>query len=173
MRIADCGLRNGTCWLTVNALVAIGAIALDSRAPANEPQFALETHRGHVVFLHEALARRFGITTVPEAAERTLALEKADGTLIPIVEDVRGRAFRTDERLRQPEVEVLARRHRGSPAIQVIRLYEVAKDEVAKDGKYELDYWCDVCAISMVELKPCECCQAETVLRRRKVESPP
>ena len=164
MRNAECGMRSGMCWLLVaGALVASGVLAL-----ADEPQFALETHRGHVVFLHEALARRFGITTVPEAAERTLALEKADGTLIPIVEDVRGRAFRADERLRQPEVEVLARRHRGSPAIQVIRLFEVAKDV-----KYELDYWCDVCAISMVELKPCECCQAETVLRRRKVESAP
>jgi hypothetical protein len=164
MRNAECGMWSGMCWLLVaGALVASGVLA-----PADEPQFALETHRGHVVFLHEALTRRFGITTVPEAAERTLALEKADGTLIPIVEDVRGRAFRADERLRQPEVEVLARRHRGSPAIQVIRLYEAAKD-----GKYELDYWCDVCAISMVELKPCECCQAETVFRRRKVESAP
>jgi hypothetical protein len=164
MRIAECGLRSGMHWLLVTgALVASGAMA-----PAEEPQFALETHRGHVVFLHEALAKRFGITTVPEAAERTLALEKADGTLVPIVEDVRGRAFRADERLRQPEVEVLARRHLGSPAIQVIRLFEVAKE-----GKYELDYWCDVCAISMVELKPCECCQAETVLRRRKVEPIP
>jgi hypothetical protein len=164
MCIADCGLRSWGRWLAlVSALIAIA-----DPAPADEPQFALETHRGHVVFLHEALGKRFGITTVPEAADRTLALEKADGALIPIVEDVRGRAFRADERLRQPEVEVLARRHHGSPAIQVIRLYEVAKD-----GKYELDYWCDVCAISMVELKPCECCQAETVLRRRKVESAP
>jgi hypothetical protein len=160
MRNAECGMRSGLRWLIMASALAIGAIGL-----ADEPQFALETHRGHVVYLNEALAKRFGITTVAEAAERTLALEKADGALIPIVEDVRGRAFRADERLRQPEVEVLARRHRGSPAIQVIRLYEVAKDV-----KYELDYWCDVCAISMVELKPCECCQAETILRRRKVE---
>ena len=163
MRSADCGVRNAMGWLATCALVASGTLA-----HAEEPQFALETHRGHVVFLHEALARRFGITTVPEAAERTLALEKADGTLIPIVEDVRGRAFRADERLRKAEVEVLARRHHGSPAIQVIRLFEIAKD-----GKYELDYWCDVCSISMVELKPCECCQAETVLRRQKVAPTP
>lgn len=163
MRSADCGMRSGMRWLAIAVALASGPFGL-----ADEPQFALETHRGHVVFLHEALARRFGITTVPEAAERTLALEKADGTLIPIVEDVRGRAFRADERLRKAEVEMLARRHRGSPAIQVIRLFEIAKD-----GKYELDYWCDVCSISMVELKPCECCQAETVLRRRKVEPAP
>jgi hypothetical protein len=133
---------------------------------ADPPPFKLQMHRGHVVFLNEARARKFGITTVPEAADRSIALETADGTLIPIVEDVRGRAFRADERLRKPEVEMLVRKYEGSPAVQVIRLFEVTKD-----GKLELDYWCDICAISMVELKPCECCQGETTLRRQKVEN--
>ncbi len=134
-------------------------------AAAEPPAFKLETYRGRVVFLNEVLAKRFGITTVPEAADRTLALQTADGTLVPIVEDVRGRAFRVDERLRKPEVEVLVRKYQGSPAVQIIRLFEVTKE-----GNLELDYWCDICAISMVELKPCECCQGETVLRRLKVE---
>jgi hypothetical protein len=113
------------------------------------------------------MLRRFGITTVPEAAKRSLALEKADGALVPIVEDVRGRAFRSDERLRKAEVELLVRRYEGSPAVQVIRLFELGKE-----AKYELDYWCDICAISMVELKPCDCCQGETILRRQKVVEP-
>ncbi len=164
MRIADCGLRSGG---SVAAMIFIaGALLLSSRlAAAEPPTFKLETYRGHVVFLNEALAKRFGITTVPEAADRTLALQTADGTLVPIVEDVRGRAFRVDERLRKPEVEILVRKYEGSPAVQVIRLFEVGKE-----GRLELDYWCDICAISMVELKPCECCQGETVLRRLKVE---
>jgi hypothetical protein len=131
---------------------------------AEAPPFKLETYRGHVVFLNDALAKQFGITTVPEAADRSLALQTADGTLVPIVEDVRGRAFRVDERLRKPEVEILVRKYQGLPAVQVIRLFEVTEE-----GKLELDYWCDICAISMVELKPCECCQGETILRRRKV----
>jgi len=144
----------------------LAALALPSLIAADEPPpFKLETYRGHVVFQNEVLAKRFGITTVPEAAERTIALQTAEGTLVPIVEDVRGRAFRADERLRKPEVEILVRKYQGLPAVQVIRLFEVTKD-----GKLELDYWCDICAIPMVELKPCECCQGETVLRRRKVE---
>jgi hypothetical protein len=159
-------MRNGGVreWGVLLGLLA--ALALPSLIAAEEPPpFKLQTYRGHVVFLNEALQKRFGITTVPEAAERTIALQTADGTLVPIVEDIRGRAFRADERLRKPEVEILVRKYQGLPAVQVIRLFEVTKE-----GKLELDYWCDICAIPMVELKPCECCQGETVLRRRKVE---
>ena len=136
-----------------------------SLSAADPPAFELETIRGRVVFLHEALEKKYGIRAVPEAKERALALQTAEGTLVPLVEDVRGRAFRADERLRQPEVELLVRRYRGSPAVQIIRVFEVAKD-----GKYELDYWCDICAIAMFEQKPCDCCQGETELRRRKAE---
>jgi len=166
MRSAECGVRNGGIREWAVLLCLLSALALPSLIAADEPPpFKLETYRGHVVFQNEVLAKRFGITTVPEAAERTIALQTAEGTLVPIVEDVRGRAFRADERLRKPEVEILVRKYQGLPAVQVIRLFEVTKD-----GKLELDYWCDICAIPMVELKPCECCQGETVLRRRKVE---
>lgn len=166
LRISDCGLWNGRVAIAAWLVAAIAAIVFSRHAlSAEPPQFKLETYRGQVVFLNDALAKRFGIATVPEAVQRTLALQTADGTLVPIVEDVRGRAFRVDERLRKPEVEILVRKYQGVPAVQVIRLFEVTKD-----GKVELDYWCDVCAISMVELKPCECCQGETILRRRKVE---
>ncbi|MEX2176365.1 MAG: hypothetical protein WD872_18525 [Pirellulaceae bacterium] len=132
---------------------------------AEPPKFELETLRGHVVYLADALHKQFGIRSVPEAKQRTLALQAADGKLVPLVEDVRGRAFRADERFRKPEVELLVRRYAGSPAVQVIRVFEIVEG-----GKYELDYWCDICAIAMYELKPCECCQQEIELRRRKVD---
>jgi hypothetical protein len=81
------------------------------------------------------------------------------------MEDNRGRAFRKDERLRKREVELFVRRYRGVPMAQVIRTYTVKPD-----GKYLVDYWCDICAISMVEDGPCDCCQAPNVLREQKVE---
>ena len=162
MRNAECGVRNRA---SVAAIAMAAAVLLTSFISAAEPPpFKLQTYRGHAVFLNDELQKRFGITTVPEAAERSIALQTADGTLVPIVEDVRGRAFRADERLRKPEVEILVRKYEGLPAVQVIRLFEVTKE-----GKLELDYWCDICAIPMVELKPCECCQGETILRRQKV----
>jgi hypothetical protein len=144
------------------AVLLVAVLRLHADEP---PAFELATIRGRVVYLHEALEKQHGIRAVDEAKERTLALQAADGTLVPLVEDVRGRAFRADERLRQIDVELLVRRYRGSPAVQIIRVFEVTKD-----GALELDYWCDICAIAMVELKPCDCCQGPTELRRRKVE---
>ena len=161
-RISDFGFQISE-WPAA-ALLVIAALAPSPISAEESPPFKLQTYRGHAVFLNDELQKRFGITTVPEAAERSIALQTADGTLVPIVEDVRGRAFRADERLRKPEVEILVRKYEGLPAVQVIRLFEVTKE-----GKLELDYWCDICAIPMVELKPCECCQGETILRRRKV----
>ena len=119
--------------------------------------------RGRVVWMNDALSRLHGVRTVPESAERILALETGRGDLHPLVEDVRGRAFRRDKRLRERDVELLVRRHPGSAMVQVIRLFSVQPD-----GKFELDYWCEICAIAMVELKACDCCQGPIELRKRR-----
>lgn len=135
--------------------------------PAGEKtasKFVDQTLRGRVVWHAEALHRRYGIQPAGDATERSLALEATDGRLYPLVEDVRGRAFRRDERLRKMDLELLVRSYAGAGAVQVIGVWEL------KDAKkYELDYWCDICAIAMYELKPCDCCQGETRLRRREV----
>jgi hypothetical protein len=128
--------------------------------------YVTESLRGRVVFLAEEFANQTGIPSVPEARERVLALRTAAGTLIPLLEDVRGRAFRRDERLRQREVELVVRRYEQSPLVQIIRVLEVAPD-----GRYDLDYWCEICAIAMFEQKDCDCCQGPVELRRRKVET--
>jgi hypothetical protein len=150
----------------VFALSVLALLQSPSSVRCTDPEFKLETLQGRVVFLGETLEKKYGISIVPEGKDRTLALQQTDGTLVPIVEDVRGRAFRADERLRKMDVTMLVRRYEGVPAVQVIRLFEATKE-----GPLELDYWCDVCAIAMVEQKPCECCQGETVLRRRKAEA--
>ena len=41
---------------------------------------------------------------------------------------------------------------------------------IKKDGKFEIDYWCDICAIEIYELKPCDCCQGPIRLRKRKLD---
>jgi hypothetical protein len=120
--------------------------------------------RGRVVWLAEALQKRHAIRTVPEARERVLALDVPGGKLHPLVEDTRGRAFRRDERLRGIPLELRVRQYGDSPAVQVIRVFALRGD-----GKYELDYWCDICAIAMYELQPCDCCQGSIELRARRV----
>ncbi len=152
------------------------AAAVDEPKPAAEAKgpttpiarFRNELVRGKVVWMAEALRDEFGISTVPEAAEHNLALLTNDGQLLPIVEDLRGRAFRKDERLRGRDLEILARRHDRHPLIQILRIYEF------EDGKrYEVDYWCDVCAIVMFEQGPCSCCQDDNRMRQRLAPDEP
>lgn len=145
-------------------VVLLAASSFPLRAePA--PAFKLETIRGRVVYLAEVFEKRTGIPSVAEAKDRILALQTDQGELAPLLEDVRGRAFRRDERLRNMEVELLVRRYSGSPVVQIIRVHEITKG-----AKFEIDYWCQICAIAMFEQKDCECCQEPNELRRRKVE---
>lgn len=142
--------------------------ALSAAATEPSAEFHNESLRGRVVWLAEALEREFGISTVPEVAENSLALQTDDGRLIPIVENVRGRAFRKDERLREVDVEMLVRRHERQPLVQILRVY------LLEDGQlYEVDYWCDICAITMFETGACACCQDQNVLRKRLVKEVP
>ena len=121
--------------------------------------------RGRVVWMAEALDRRYGITSVPEAKERILAIETVDGDLVPIVEDLRGRSFRTDERLRAIDVELLVLRYDAVSMVKILTIHKI------KDGKkYLIDYWCDVCSIVMFETGPCDCCQDDNRLRMQIVE---
>jgi hypothetical protein len=119
--------------------------------------------RGRVVWLANALERRHKIQIVPEAKERVLALETPAGQVYTLVEDARGRAFRTDARLREMNVELLVRQLRGTSMIQVVRVYEITDDH----RKQIVDYWCDVCSIATFEKGLCGCCQAENRLRKR------
>ncbi len=137
-------------------------------AKQSTAKFTTEKLRGKVVWLEDALARRYGVATEPDAQHTSVVLEMADGRLWPIVPDTRGRAFVVDERLRDLEIEVLARRYDLVPMIQVIRVF---RDKPA--GTVEIDYWCDICAIPMYILKPCECCQGETRLRERPLSEVP
>lgn len=145
------------------ALVSVATARADDKA-AKKPRHTDEKIQGRVVWLAEAQKRLLGVESVPEAAERTLALETTEGKLVPLVEDVRGRGFRVDKRLREMDVELLVRRYEGSPAVQILGVYRRQKED-----RFEIDYWCDICAIAMYEQKPCECCQGESRLRERKV----
>ena len=129
-----------------------------------EPSYRNEVVQGQVVWLAQALEERFGISTVPETAEQSLAIVTTDGEILPLVENLRGRAFRKDERLRDMQIEVWVRRYDKQPFVQILRVFE------RKDGqRFEVDYWCDVCAIPMYETGPCACCQDHNRIRKRLV----
>ncbi len=132
---------------------------------SSKPLYTTENLRGKVVWLDDALQRRYNITSEPDAEKTQVVLETADGTVWPLVPDTRGRAFLLDERLRDVEFELLVRRYAQAPFVQVIRVRRPTDQ-----GLVEVDYWCDICAIPMYLLKPCECCQGETRLRERPLD---
>ena len=156
--------------LSMLGLLTVGLSALVAYPQTRDEKstkparFELKHVRGRVVWLPEALFRRCGVKQVPEAKERVLALETKSGEVYPLVEDVRGHGFRRDQSLRKMNLELVIRIYRGVPIVQVVRVYEIGKQ-----GKYEVDCWCDICEIAMYELKPYECCQAKIELRRRRV----
>src|SRR5262245_19395909 len=95
--------------LGFTGLAAISVLAGHAFAETDEQQskdgdgaekFKTETVRGHFVWMAEAQERLYGVRSVPESKERVLAFETADGELVALAEDVRGRAFRVDQRLR-------------------------------------------------------------------------
>lgn len=154
---------------TLFALVGLCGVApflMGADAPKVPPtNYETLSFRGKIVWLSEALARRYGIAVDPDAAKFDIALEGPDGTLTPIVKDFRGRGFFLDPKLHAMDWELLVRRFPGSPFVQVVRTY------AWRDGKkYEFDYWCDICAIPMYELKECECCQGPIRFRFRETD---
>lgn len=169
------------CLLLVGLVIftadADGLVAQDDLPPATidadeesaaTPDFRSVRLRGKVVWTAAALQSEFGISSVPESSQNSLAILTTDGRLIPIVENLRGRAFRKDERLREMQVELLARQHAKQPFIQILRVFQVDGEQ-----KFEVDYWCDVCAIVMYEKGPCSCCQDDNRLRKRAVKPQP
>jgi hypothetical protein len=122
--------------------------------------------KGQVVFVRTALKKR-GIQVAPEMKEQAV-LETADGELIPIAADWRGRAFYQDKRLRDRKVELVGYRQKGIPYLQVLGIYMIDKS----GKREEMDYWCDICSIPMYEIKDCECCQGEIRLRFRESKLP-
>ena len=151
----------------VGLLTSLPTLLADEEQTDEKPNFKTELLRGKVVWLADALKSEFGISTVPEVEKNSLALLTKDGQLFPLVENRRGRAFRKDKRLMEMEVEILARRYDKQPLIQVVKLFEIDGDQ-----RFEVDYWCDVCAIMMFESGPCDCCQDDNRLRKRPAPNP-
>ena len=134
------------------------------------PAYSLEKIRGKVVWQADALQRRYGVGTLPEARKRVLALETPKGEIHPLVEDLRGRSFRKDPRLMEMQLELLVRRYQKAAPLQVIRIYEIRPQKNGQEERLLIDYWCDICSIIMFEYGPCDCCQDHNRLRKRAVE---
>ncbi len=149
--------------------------AAESNAPSSEKSADKEDseadvprrlYRGKVVLAQDALKKR-GVKVADEMKEQAV-LETLDGDLIPIAADWRGRAFFQDKRLRDRRVDLVGYQRPGIPWLQVLIVYVVNE----KGEREVMDYWCDICAIPMYEIKDCECCQGPIRLRFQEGKLP-
>lgn len=139
---------------------------------ADKPQKTPDEHpkqlfAGKVVMLHDALKRR-KIKSYEDETKNQVVLETEAGELIPIVPDWRGRAFYQDKRLRDRRVELIGFRRPGVPYLEVLTVFTFNE----KGERQYTDYWCDICAIPMYEIKPCDCCQGPIRLRFQPKDLP-
>jgi hypothetical protein len=96
--------------------------------------------------------------------KRGLVLKADDGTSYPIVEDGASGMLFQDARLRNRPVRLTAHRESGTGKLQVVRVQTVKAGEV-----YDVDYWCEVCQISLDHPGQCYCCGDEVEFRERRV----
>lgn len=138
----------------------------ESGSQSDSPEPVKQLFAGRVLFAQDALKAR-GIRVADEMKSQAVLVTDS-GEIMPIAADWRGRAFFQDERLRNRTVEVIGYRRSGLPYLQVLTIYVV--DE--KEGRQEMDYWCDICSIPMYEIKECECCQGPIRFRLRPAKLP-
>ena len=131
-----------------------------------KPEPRKELFAGKVVLLQDALKKRD--IEVADEMKSQAVLETKTGELIPIAADWRGRAFFQDQKLRDRPVEIVGYRRPGVPYLQALVVYFFDK----KGKREEFDYWCDICAIPMYEIKDCECCQGPSRHRYRPAKLP-
>ena len=133
---------------------------------SKKPEPRKELFVGTVVLLQDALKKRD--IEVADEMKLQAVLETKSGELIPIAADWRGRAFFQDKKLRDRPVEIVGYRRPGIPYLQALLVYFPNK----KGEREVFDYWCDICAIPMYEIKDCECCQGPSRHRYRPARLP-
>jgi hypothetical protein len=132
-------------------LGSAAGFAAQERA-VGEPQDI--TVRGRIVCLTEELQKLYQVLSDCGTRGHVYALKTDTGQYYPLLPTDSAAAVWLDERYRQRELQVVARRFPPNDFIEVI------KYQAWRDGKlYDLEYHCVVCNISVHKPGPCECCQ--------------
>lgn len=165
VRVEDQCMRITGMFLMFAGLTC-AAPCIHAEEPAAKPGPRIEVLRGKVVSLNDRLARQ-GITLDPDAGLQ-LAFESTEGKVLPLVQDAASLMFYRDARLLDRPLEVRGRVVPGTGLLQLLEVFALKNDQ-----RFEIYYWCEVCAIKRFTLEKtrvCECCGAAMELRERKVE---
>lgn len=150
--------------LSLAATLIILAAGTAIAALADHPDIPRDPYRtelrGQIVRLDDVLRREYKVALPSDQPGPLVALKTDGGHYYPLLRSDRGRAFFTDKRLLDRSMLLRVRKFPGIPTLQVIFVQSI------KEGVlHNLDYYCDVCNISVPEIMQCPCCQADVYLR--------
>ena len=119
------------------------------------------TLRVKALWLADAL-KTLKVTADEEMTANQLVVVAADGNLTPVLRDEASRALFLDERLRDRDLEVQARKLPGLPYLQVVLF------RIRHEGRWRIpEYYCDICTISVRYDQACPCCQGSMDYRMK------
>ncbi len=141
------------------------AVLLLGNGSNDLPKPETVTVRGEVVLLIDLL-EGYGITTPQDPIAQQVVLRQDDESIIPLLYGVGSRALFEDDRLRNRSTEIVARRYKGLPYLQVLS-FKVTDER----GEFRTpEYYCDICTIATRYDQACPCCQGAMVLRHRPTD---
>lgn len=147
-------------FLTILSLILPSQTLSKPDAPHQET-YRLETYRGEVVMLTELPSLK-NLVFDKEPVLKQVVLLQADGSFLPLLSDDASRALFIDKRVRNKKAELVARKHKGMPYLQVVSF------KIESEGKLQTpEYYCEVCAISVRFPQDCPCCQGELIFRMK------
>jgi len=142
-------------------LVVLGTLGV---VWAGKPAAKVETLTGKAVRLADVLSKE-GVKLDVEAAPHWLALVTDAGKVHPLVKDDGSRLFFNDETLLNRPMQITGRFLAGGSLLQVSVV-----NSLHKGKRYDVYYWCDICAIRRGAKNTCECCGGPMVLKEEPVK---
>ena len=165
METGDAGRLAERFLMAAPARWVVGALLLGCAVSASPPGTDTRpgTLRGKVLLLPERLKLRLPAAKFdPEPIARQAVLVAEDGAFSPLFCDDASRALFLDGRLRNRRAELEGRWFAGVPYFQVISF------KIEQDGRLQTpEYYCEVCAISVLFPQTCPCCQGPVELRMK------
>ena len=102
------------------------------------------------------------VIEVADGKKKRVELRTDDGKSYPILDNATSKILLVEMRLRNRPVQLTAILEPQTQGLRVVRV------QTLKDGElYDVDYWCEICQISLDYPGLCVCCNEETVFRER------
>lgn len=124
--------------------------------------------RGRIVCLTEELQKLYQVQPDCDTRGHVYAVKTSAGEMFPLLPTDSAAAVWLDQRYRERELQVTARRFPQTSFIEVIKYQSWRANKL-----YDLDYYCIICNISTHKPEACVCCQDPVEFRELPAETAP